>query len=38
MRQTLVRYYYAAGIFILFFVHFNDLKCKNSKLENYRSH
>ena len=38
IRQTLVCDYYAAKILYYFFVYLNDLKSKNQKLQNCRSH
>jgi hypothetical protein len=38
MGQALVRDYYAAEIIYYLFVHLNDLKCKNSKLQSCRAH
>jgi hypothetical protein len=38
MQQVLVHDYYAVEILYYFFMHFNYIKCKNSKLQSYRSH
>jgi hypothetical protein len=36
LRQVLLRDYYTAKILYEFFVHLNDPKCKNSKLQSCR--
>jgi hypothetical protein len=38
IQQALVHDYYIAEILYYFFVYFNDLKCKNLKLQSRRSH